>query len=54
MYTTKQVLEMLVRQNFYEWYNKGNFDTWITGDHPKVSDDQVISDLDEMLKSASK
>ena len=49
--TVKQVLNLLTKQNFADWYNNGNFDAYITGEAWKQtpSEEQIIEELAKML-----
>jgi hypothetical protein len=45
----EKILSTLSRQKFADWYNTGNFDKWITGDLPKVPQNQVKKDIAQMF-----
>lgn len=45
----KQILETLSKQTFANWYNLGRFDDYITGELPRVSEDEILSDIVELF-----
>lgn len=45
----EKILQGLTRQKFADWYNSGNFDKWISGDLPKIPDNQIQKDIAELF-----
>lgn len=38
----KAIVDILSSASFAKWYNEGDFDKWITGNVPKVTDDEIL------------
>jgi hypothetical protein len=46
----KKILNALELQKFADWYNAGNFDHWISGDLPTISDEQILEEIKEIFQ----
>ncbi len=46
----ERILGVLETQKFADWYNGGNFDKWITGDEPRISEKQIRADVDTLFR----
>lgn len=44
------ILDGLEKQTFADWYNKGHFDAYISGDIPPISKEVVIADIKKLFK----
>jgi hypothetical protein len=47
------ILRLLTSQDFADWYNKGRFDSYITGSEPPISKTEILDDIQKMFKLRS-
>jgi len=52
--TPMDVLERLNSEKFNQWYNSGNFNSWVTGEFPKedprrITQEQILDDIIQMF-----
>jgi len=45
----EQILCHLEKQKFYDWYTSGRFDTYIRGDLPKITKEEIIKDIKQLF-----
>jgi len=45
----RNILNRLSSQKFSEWYNSGNFDRWIRGELPSVTDEQIQKEIESLF-----
>ncbi len=47
--TAEDILNTLEKQRFADWYNNGRFDSYICGDLPKISKEEILDDVKKMF-----
>lgn len=46
----QKIKDALSQQRFADWYNSGNFDKWIRGDLPEVTDKTIEQDIARLFR----
>lgn len=53
--TAVKILETLERRKFAEWYNRGRFDSYITGEYPaghhlEITKEMILEDIVKLFR----